>query len=927
MSKQEENEQEILPRSQNSRVFWIGSVFFLLLFSGFIYHLVQRENTLSYVLTQSRFFITQAQDIALDTLIYENPNDINFSSRYVQLTEKLEQFNRELFELTLSNQVTQAPIELVEDYLNQLHKLYALDLSIWYAVKRFDSAINSLDVNLASAEDKQSLENLFKDYISTASLRERRFLEQWIIDVQNIPDKRGLAIPVTIIAEVMSQLDAYHSLRNQLIALDYLEQFASWLEKYDQQYQHISVQLIASVAFMLIFCFGFVVFGQFVRNNRLVELSEQANHLAKAKSEFLANMSHEIRTPLNAMIGFSSLLAQSQLAPRQRDYLNKIRSSSDSLLLLINDILDLTKVESGKLDLEEVEFDLDGQLDVLASMFSELVKDKELEIVIHKDRQVPDYLRGDPLRLGQVLINLVSNAVKFTERGQIEVELKRVSDDPLRIAFLVKDTGIGIAKERIDELFGAFVQFDASTTRRYGGTGLGLNISRHLVRLMGGDIKVHSQVGEGSVFQFELPLKTGLTELREERLFLHEPLRILLFESNPLVEKIVCDILKGCGAIVYSARTLSEVHLIMEEQGLLLQLFIIDFSLSEANAEFLKEIAESEFWRRVAVLVTLKNASYENIKYLDELGIQDYLSKPLTERTLLRKIDEIINGDSLSEAHTALVDAEESNRYQERLTGIHVLLAEDNLVNQQLIVEYLKQLNAVIEIADNGRMAVQLVSEHCFDLMLIDIHMPVMDGLDAIRQIRKMHQSHDTPILVLTASAMREERERCFTAGANGFVTKPVSKIELYHNMLTVLGRSYEKKNNHAHNQPQELALIDIDEVLERLDQDTNALCVLLRLFIQEHQNLAQSVQLACAQKQLTELGELVHDLKGSAANISAKALYQQCREIEKKLKYQELPDESTIENLVELLKRTTVFSEDYLLNHKNRTGISPPTP
>lgn len=913
------------PRSQQLSVFWVGTGIFLALFSGFIYYLVEREYSLSSLVTDARVFVRETQKISLNVLILQNPADHDFSNTYLAISEQLEKFNRDLREFKKSESVHDAPIDLVESYLNDLNRLYALDLSVWYAENRYDIAVENLkEEQNISGHVQERLEYLgfiFKDYIATNSSRERRELEQLMGDFSENEIYQSLSIPVSIVKEVLIKLDEYQVIRKNLIGLDHLDKFSNWIDERDVELGKLSNQLTATIALMLIFCFGFIVFGQFIRNSRLMELSEQSKTLAQAKSEFLANMSHEIRTPLNAIVGFSSLLSQSNLIPRQRDYLNKIKSSSDSLLLLINDILDLTKVEAGKLELEEVEFDLDDQLEVLASMFSELVKDKDIEVIFSKDRSIPDYLRGDPLRLGQVIINLVSNAVKFTERGQIEVKLTLVTAQPLLVNFEVRDTGIGISSERIDELFGAFVQLDASTTRQYGGTGLGLNISRHLVDLMGGKIEVESKVGEGSVFSFELPFKPAMTDIRQESLFFSNPPRILLLEPNSVVQKIICDILESCGARIYTARTISEAHVIMEENGLLLQMAIVDFDRNNQSSDFLKETTESEFWNDLLILVLLKRSSYENIKYLEELGIDHYLSKPITEVALVRKVDEMINGDSLSLSHLQYVEAEENDRYLERLKGLRVLLAEDNPVNQQLVIEYMRQLEAVLEIADNGRMAVQLAAEHCFDVIIMDVHMPIMDGLDAARQMRKMPQSHETPIVALTASAMQEDREKCIAAGMNGFVTKPVSKIDLYHSILTVLGRSdvlHQKKQNQRTFESQKVILLDTDEALQRLDNDAEALCALLRLFMSEHQALPETIKMAFSKKHYEQLGEIIHNLKGSAANIAAKSLHHQCRALEEILRHQEEPSLDDIETLLMLLQQTCQHSQNYLAHQEH---------
>ncbi|MFP2769501.1 hybrid sensor histidine kinase/response regulator [Oceanisphaera sp. KMM 10153] len=567
------------------------------------------------------------------------------------------------------------------------------------------------------------------------------------------------------------------------------ERITAWRLQAEDSWE--SIQMVVALLLLLFFSLGLLLLA--VRNRQLREASQASFALAQAKTDFLANMSHEIRTPMNAIIGFASLLQQTPLNVQQAEYLKKIKNSSDNLLLLINDILDLTKVEAGKLELEDIEFDINELLERLSGLFADMSEQKQLEVIINKVADVPDCLRGDPLRLGQVLVNLVNNAVKFTERGEVVLTVSVCADPEPRICFEISDTGIGIMPDQLDRLFLSFTQVDASTTRKYGGSGLGLSISRHLVQLMGGTIEVSSQPGRGSIFTVSLPAQPAAVARAELPPAHLAGKKVLLVDDNVLVLELMGRLLRGLGMVVYGAQDVVTGRELLHKRGVELDLALIDCCLGQDNGlDLARYLVQQPHFGHIGVVIMSAFGRERPDVQMRTLGIHHYLSKPVTEHSLRLCLNQMLGDDANTAGRAVVTGLQDLAFYHARLAGKQILLAEDNRMNQQLIVEFLKQVEVSVTLADNGRQAVELMTRRRFDAILMDLQMPILDGVEATRQIRKLRIHHDIPIIALTASAMRGDREASLDAGMNGYVTKPVNRFDLYQAMMQVLALSTE---------------------------------------------------------------------------------------------------------------------------------------
>ncbi|WP_279462938.1 hybrid sensor histidine kinase/response regulator [Aeromonas veronii] len=902
----------------------------LLAFSGYCWQSLSQQQQAHDLNDAAEVVLNRINADTVYLLGREQANDSNVQQRLNQLSITLDGFVREVRsdpEL-VQDDLSQALLEDMDTYLMALARLHAIEMAIEYLNAPLQAQIQKVrGISPSDSALHRDLEELaqLSNYLQRSwDKREQTTLDQLQQQLQsrygNLPE---IATLIRLSKEMSQQVIAYHTLRYQLIDMHVIESLVRWkLDKLERASSLMNRFYLMVLCGALI-CFALVAFTLWRRNQKLSELSRQTGLLAQAKSDFLANMSHEIRTPMNAIIGFSSLALQTELDQQQRDYLGKIKSSSDTLLLLINDILDLTKVESGKLTLEEIDFDLSEQLDSLAGMFADLAERKHVEVVIRKSPEVPVFLRGDPLRLGQVLVNLVNNAIKFTERGEVEVCIELANPHPMRIRFSVRDTGIGIAEEKQTQLFQAFTQLEAGNTRKYGGSGLGLNISQRLVELMGGRITVESKPGVGSLFKFDIPMAQAVYGVAGRKVFFENQPLVMVMDDNELVLDLARDILTRAGVRVLPVNSLSRARQLLREEGPNLRLAILDWRMGQEDGlDLALEMYQHSQWRRIPILMISAWAREGLHARMDSMGLTHFLPKPMTENALLAKVDELLNGSSY-ELNLRKAEAQgDQQHFKSLLQGTRVLLAEDNRVNQQLIIEYLRRVDAVVCVVSNGREAVERVAEQPFDVILMDLQMPVLDGLDATRQIRKMVDKHDVPIIALTASAMPGDKERCLGVGMNGYVTKPVSKLDLYNNLLQwVKPQGVEQVGIMEVKPPDMIGILDLQDALKRLEQDKEALQILFKLFMSEHKDDLWEIRSALRRQQPEVASKLLHTLKGGSANISASRLQLVAGELEWRLRQNEVLSETDLEQLQQVFSQTREEVSHFLLTgeqHEN---------
>jgi PAS domain S-box-containing protein len=670
--------------------------------------------------------------------------------------------------------------------------------------------------------------------------------------------------------------------------------------------------------------------GRVYERKRIAEELKRAQQAAgaanQAKSDFLANMSHEIRTPMNAIIGLSDLCLMTEMSKKQRDYLDKIHASARALLGIINDILDFSKIEAGKLDIEAIPFEIDSVLENLATVVQVKTQEKGLELIFDRDPELPSILVGDPLRIGQILVNLCNNAAKFTEQGDIlvSIKMKRVESDSKQVvlACSVRDTGIGMTPEQQSRLFQSFSQADTSTTRKYGGTGLGLAISKQLVQMMGGEIWVESESGVGSTFNFNIVL--GLGDKSQERRF--EPaldiqnLNVLIVDDNATSREIFSSYISAFNYRVTTVTNADEAVAAITacEGDVQFDLIVTDWMMPGISGLELATKIKTELCPKAPPKVILVSA-FHGSEITEKPGgeyIDTFLNKPVSPSHLFDAIMQVYGHQALESSRSRHKQKGPDQQMLAPIQGARILLVEDNEINQQVARELLEHARFFVEIAHHGQEALDKLETQEYDCVLMDVQMPVMDGYTATKKIRQQGRFKHLPILAMTANATVEDREKSLASGMNGHINKPIDTGDLFTMLLTWIPHKErqlpdqpaveESEVDKSGYELPDLPGIDTEAGMKRVGGQVSSYLKLLQKFVTNQAQTIEEITHKHAVGDTEATVRLAHTLKGVAATVGADELGQIAGTLEAALKEQ--PDvlpEALLEKTATALEKT----------------------
>ncbi|MBF0102350.1 MAG: response regulator [Desulfobacterales bacterium] len=665
------------------------------------------------------------------------------------------------------------------------------------------------------------------------------------------------------------------------------------------------------------------------KSKELAQKNEELAMASRFKSEFLANMSHEIRTPMNAILGFSGLALKTSLTPKQYDYMVKIESAGKNLLGLINDILDFSKIEAGRLEMETIDFNLNEVMDSVANIVSVKASEKEIEYINTIENDVPTFLIGDPLRLGQILINLSNNAIKFTSSGHVLVKTELIKKDGqyCLLKFSVSDTGIGMTEEQISKLFKAFSQADMSITRKFGGTGLGLAISKNLVEMMNGEISVTSKYGKGSIFSFTAKFGHKPTEQNKNYVIPADlkGLKVLVVDDNITALELNEENMKALGFFTFAVDSGEKAIEELEKSssaGNPYDLVLIDYRMPKMDGiETSRRIRQNTHLTKIPLIIMM--SSFEVVKQAEKSGINAFLMKPVSTSLMLNTIMEVFGREtSIYSKQKRIVESNVKNL--DKIKNAKILLVEDNNFNQQVATEILMDAGVVVEIANNGQEAINAVNKSTYDLVLMDVQMPIMSGYEATGLIRRNEKFKDLPIIAMTAHAISGAKEECIQAGMNDYVSKPIDPDKLHKALvqwikpdIRELTEEQKEKLKQSNDQnadvemPENLAGINIEDAMKRLKGNKRLLKELLLGFSKKYASITEEIRSEIQKGDFTTAERLAHTIKGISGNISANDLYVASGELEMAIK------ERKEENYIGLLSNFTEALQQVLTSLK----------